>query len=315
MSNQLVKQKPRFSIAIKSEAYQQLINNTLGDSNEARKFIANISSVVSVNPDLQDCDAGTIVSAGLLASSLNLSLSPQLSYCYLVPFQDNKRGRKVATFQLGYKGYLQLALRSGAYKKINVLDIKDGELLGIDLLNEEITSMMITDPEKREKAKTVGYYAMFELNDRYGGFKKIMYWSKEKMENHAIKYSTAYANDRKKGWSYSFWSKNFDGMAFKTMLRQLISKWGIMSIEMQEAFTKDMSILKDNGDFEYVDNDVEDFSTTSKSDFSDEDDVAKEKQNAENVPKGFEQETKTIELVDPPIVNKGKVKQDIQFKL
>src|SRR5690554_6130496 len=103
--------KQKFSVAIQSDTYKNLINNTLGDPEKAGRFIASISSVVAVNPELQDCDTGTILSAGLLGESLNLSPSPQLGQYYLVPFNDNKAGRKVAQFQLGYKGYIQLAIR------------------------------------------------------------------------------------------------------------------------------------------------------------------------------------------------------------
>ena len=169
---------------------------------------------------------------------------------YLVPFNDKERG-KVATFQLGYKGYIQLAIRSGQYKKLNVLSIKEGELIKYDPLEEEIEVNLILDEEEREKTPTIGYYAMFEY---VNGFKKSMYWSKEKMEAHALKYSQGYRADKQKKTAYTFWSKDFDGMAYKTLLRQLISKWGIMSIEMQQAYEGDMAYIKDDGSKVYVDN-------------------------------------------------------------
>lgn len=219
--------KQKFSVAIQGDAYKKLINNTLTDPQRASRFIASITSAVSTNPVLQECDAGSILSSALLGESLNLSPSPQLGQYYLVPF-----GGK-AQFILGYKGYLQLAIRSGQYKKINVLAIKDGELVRYNPLDEEIEVNLIDDEEQRENAPTIGYYAMFEY---LNGFKKAMYWSKAKMEAHAIKYSKGY--QAKKG--YTFWEKDFDGMAFKTMLRQLISKWGIMSIELQKAFEVDV---------------------------------------------------------------------------
>lgn len=245
MNNQL-QTKPKFSIAIQTDAYKKLINNTLGDPKRASKFIASISSAVATNPQLQLCDAGSILSGALLGEALNLSPSPQLGQYYLVPFNDKQKG-KVAQFQLGYKGYIQLAIRSGQYKKLNVLSIKEGELIKYDPLNEEIEVKLIEDEEVREKTKTIGYYAMFEY---VNGFKKSMYWSKKKMENHAITYSAGYR--AKKG--YTFWEKDFDGMAYKTMLRQLISKWGIMSIDMQEALTKDMAVVNTDGSYDYVDN-------------------------------------------------------------
>ena len=149
------------------------------------------------------------------------------------------------------KGMLQLAIRSGQYKKINVLDIKEGELIKYDPLNEEIEVNLIEDEVDRENAKTIGYYAMFEL---VNGFRKSLYWSKEKMEKHAQRYSKGYASDIRKGNKYTFWSKDFDGMAFKTMLRQLISKWGIMSIELQTAYERDMTATTETGEVVYTDN-------------------------------------------------------------
>ena len=251
MSNQLVTNKPKFSVAIQSDMYKNLINQTLGDKERATRFIASISSAVATNQALQECDAGTILSGALLGESLNLSPSPQLGQYYLVPFNDSKKGYKVAQFQLGYKGYIQLAIRSGQYKKLNVLAIKKGELVKYDPLNEEIEVNLIEDEEEREGAETVGYYAMLEYTN---GFRKSMYWSKSKMEKHALKYSKGYAAHK----GYTYWEKDFDGMAYKTMLRQLISKWGIMSIDMQQAVEKDMTAINTDGTYEYVDND-EDF--------------------------------------------------------
>jgi recombination protein RecT len=256
MSNELITNKPKFSVAIQSDTYKNLINRTLGDKDRATRFIASISSAVATNQDLQQCDAGTILSGALLGESLNLSPSPQLGQYYLVPF-NTKTGRKdesghdiytkKAQFQLGYKGYIQLAIRSGQYKKLNVIAVKKGELIRYDALNEEIEVQLIEDEEERENAETIGYYAMFEYTN---GFRKAMYWSKSKMEKHALKYSKGYA--ARKG--YTFWEKDFDGMAYKTMLRQLISKWGIMSIDMQQAVEKDMATLNTDGTVEYVDN-------------------------------------------------------------
>ena len=242
--------KPKFSVAIQSDTYKNLINRTLGDKDRATRFIASISSAVATNQSLQECDAGTILSGALLGESLNLSPSPQLGQYYLVPFNDNKKGCKVAQFQLGYKGYIQLAIRSGQYKKLNVLAIKKGELVKYDPLNEEIEVNLIEDEEERENTETVGYYAMFEYSN---GFRKTLYWSKKRMEAHAEKYSMGYKAHK----GYTFWEKDFDGMAYKTMLRQLISKWGIMSIDMQQAMEQDMATINTDGTYEYVDNDVE----------------------------------------------------------
>lgn len=236
MSNQQLMQqgqRPKFSALISTKGYQSLINNTLKDPKRAQRFVASITSAVATNPALQECDPATILSGALLGESLGLSPSPQLGQYYLVPFNNTKKGCKDAQFQLGYKGYVQLALRSGYYKHLNVLSVKEGELTHWDPISEEITLDLIPDETAREKAPTVGYVAMFEY---LNGFRKTIYWSREKMENHAIRYSKGYA--AKKG--YTFWEKDFDAMAYKTMLRQLISKWGIMSIDLQAAFEQDI---------------------------------------------------------------------------
>lgn len=253
-------QKPKFSVAITSKGYQTLVNNTLGDPGRAKRFIASITSAVAVNPALQECEAGTILAGALLGESLNLSPSPQLGQYYLVPFKCKAKYKgnqliepecQKAQFILGYKGYIQLAIRSGNYKKINVLEIKEGELKRFDPLSETIECELIADFAERESAPTVGYYAMFEY---VNGFVKAVYWTKDKMMSHADKYSPAFSAKAyadilagkiadKDMWKYSsFWYKNFDDMAKKTLLRHIISRWGVMSTEMQMAYEKDSSM-------------------------------------------------------------------------
>lgn len=254
--------KPAFSTFMTSNAVQKRIGAMIGGDGGPR-FISAVVSAVSVNPALSQCDYGTILSAALLGESLKLSPSPQLGQYYMVPFKDKKRGATVAQFQLGYKGYIQMAIRSGQYKKLNVLAIKQGELIRYDPLNEEIEVKLIEDENQRELTATVGYYAMFEL---VNGYRKTMYWSREKMIAHADKYSMAFNASKYQDlmdgkipqadmWKYSsFWYKDFDAMAYKTMLRQLISKWGVMSIDLQTALSKDMAVTYGDGSVEYVDN-------------------------------------------------------------
>lgn len=235
------------SAYLTADAVKNQINQVVGGK-DGQRFVSAIVSAVNTNPALQECTNQSILSGALLGESLKLSPSPQLGQYYLVPFNDKNKG-KVAQFQLGYKGYIQLAIRSGQYKKLNVLAIKEGELIRFDPLNEEIEVRLIEDEEEREQANTIGYYAMFEYTN---GFRKAIYWSKRKMEAHALKYSKGY--QAKKG--YTFWEKDFDGMAYKTMLRQLISKWGIMSIDMASAIDSDMAVINEDGTKDYVDNDA-----------------------------------------------------------
>ena len=262
-NNTLASQKPKFSMVIKSDTYQNLIKQTLGNPKKAERYTAAIMSAVATNPQLQNCEAKTILSGSLLAESFNLAHSPQLGQYYLVPFKVKAKNgipeHFDATFILGYKGYLQLAIRSGNYKKINVMEIKEGELVSYNPFDEEIVLNPIQDVDEREKTPTIGYYAMFEY---VNGFKKVIYWSKAQMLAHADKYSPAFNKasyekllngeipDRDL-WKYSsFWYKDFDSMAKKTMLRQLISKWGVMSAEMVQAIDTDNSVIKiDKGNF------------------------------------------------------------------
>lgn len=249
------------------DAVKKQINSVVGGKNGTR-FISSIISAVQTTPALQECTNPSILSAALLGEALNLSPSPQLGQFYMVPFDNKKKGCKEAQFQIGYKGYIQLAERSGYYKKLNVISIKEGELIKYDPLNEEIEVDLIEDDVVRENTPSMGYYAMFEYEN---GFRKTLYWSKQKMLAHAEKYSFAFAKNggakslelleqgkipEKEMWKYSsFWFKDFDGMALKTMLRQLISKWGIMSIDLQTAIEKDAAVIREDGTPEYVEND------------------------------------------------------------
>lgn len=233
------------------DAVKDQINKVVGGK-DGQRFISAIISATNTNTMLQECTNQSILSGALLGESLKLSPSPQLGHYYLVPFNDKEKG-KVAQFQLGYKGYIQLAIRSGQYKKLNVMAIKEGELEYFDPLNEDIKiNLMVENWDEREAKPTIGYYAFFEL---VNGFRKAIYWSKAQMESHALKYSQGYKKDKERGWNYTFWSKDFDGMAYKTLLRQLISKWGIMSIEMQSAFEGDMAVINEDGSKNYVETD------------------------------------------------------------
>jgi recombination protein RecT len=276
VNNSLVQktQKQKFSVAIQGDAYKNLINNTLGNPKKAERFIAAVSSAVAVNPALQECDAGSIVSSALLGESLNLSPSPQLGQYYMVPFNDKKRNCKIATFILGAKGYKQLAMRSGQYLDIDVIEVKEGEFKGRDKHTGKQKFEFIEDENEREKLETIGYLAYFEL---LNGFKKSIYWTKEKMEAHADKYSAAFSLKSYKllqegkipqseMWKYSsYWYTSFSQMSEKTMIRQLISQWGIMSIDLQKAFEVDIDAeQKETAEFvenETVDNFFEDTET------------------------------------------------------
>lgn len=247
-------QKMSLSAAFATPTFQAAIHNALNDAGREKTFVSSIIAASTINPVLQECTPKSVLSAALVGESLKLCPSPQMGHYYFVPYESKVKDRngrdvmdengrpvkqKSAQFQMGYKGYIQLALRSGQYRRINVLSIKKGELKKWDPLTEEIEVELIEDEDAREQTETIGYYAAFEY---LNGFRKAMYWSRSKMERHALRYSKGYA--AKKG--YTFWEKDFDAMAYKTMLRQLISKWGIMTVDMQTAFEQDVDIIQND---------------------------------------------------------------------
>lgn len=252
VQNSLVKSqaKPSFAVYMSNEKVKEQINSILG-SKDGQKFISGIVSAVTTNPALAECSNASIVSAALLGESLKLSPSPSIAHYYMIPFKDTKNNRTVATFVLSWRGMVQLAIRSGQYKRINVIPIKQGELIKYDPMTEEIEVKMIEDDEIREKTETQGYFAFFEL---INGFRKSLYWSKKKVIAHAERYSKGYKAHK----GYTFWEQSddaFDQMACKTLLRQLLGKYGVMSIEFQKGFEADSAYIREDGTPEYVDSD------------------------------------------------------------
>lgn len=237
---------------ITSDAVKQNILSVLNDKAKVDQFIPTVINAVTVNPALAQCEAKTIINAAL--QGYQLKLNPQLQQFYIIPYKD------VATFQIGWKGLVQLAIRTGEYKYLNVGEIRQGE----DIINNRLTGQMVVTwlPEgERENAPVVGYFAYFQL---LNGLEKSIFWHITKMKTHATTYSQSYKSDIRNGGNSSYWSKDFDGMAFKTMLKQIISKWGPMSIELQQAIVNDMSEVDDNGKPNYVDNQQQNLLTEVK---------------------------------------------------
>lgn len=265
-----------FNAVIGSDLMRTKIHQMVG-SVDSQEFITSITSAVAVNPALAECESNSIINAALLGQSLHLKPSPHLGYFYMVPYNNTKKGYKEAQFQLGYKGYIQLAIRTGEYIDIDAIEIREGEYKGRNKLTGKPEFEFIDDDSIRENLPVIGYMAYFEMKN---GYIKRIYWSKEKMLKHADEFSQAFsANetqvktrnglvtkvsfkdyeagnyDKKNEWLYSsFWYKNFDEMAKKTMLRQLLSKHGLLSTEMQKAVESDQSVVNDNLKPSYVDN-------------------------------------------------------------
>ena len=256
-STQLATQKPQTGIAtyLGADAVKKNISGVIGEKNVTR-FVSSVVSAVQANPALATCSNASILSAALQGEALQLAPSPQLGQFYIVPYKNRKKiGDKwvdveEAQYQIGWRGYLQLAIRSGQYKNIVVSEIKEGEA-DYNPITEEIDLHPILNPAERENAKTIGYYAMFELMN---GFKKQLYSPIERIQAHAKRYSRGYRYDVENNKKTSPWSTNFDAMAKKTMIRQLIGKWGIMSVEMQQAYSNDMGVIDEDGTVRYVDN-------------------------------------------------------------
>jgi len=233
----------KFSVAIRSNAYQQLINNTLGDKELARQFVADISSVVSANSQLQKCEAGTILTAGLVASSLKLPLAPTLGFAYVVPY-----GSK-AQFQIGWKGLVQLAQRSGQFERLGVRNVHEGEWVGQDEFGED----MFKFSHEHDNKKVIGFYAYFKL---LNGFVKTLYWTVEQCEAHGSRYSQAHKGANR-GGEFDNWTSMFELMAQKTVMKQLLSKYAPLSTELQKAIEYDQAVVNTDGTPTYVDNEGE----------------------------------------------------------
>ena len=206
----------------------------------ATGFTANLAVMVNNSQSLSKCEPMSVISAAVVAASLDLPLDPNLGFAAVVPFGSS------ATFQIMYKGFIQLAMRSGQYKTIGVTEIFDGELV----TENRLTGEYEFDFAAKKSDKVVGYAAYFKL---INGFEKTIYWPIEQVDKHGKRFSQTY----KKG--FGLWKDDFDAMAKKTVLKSLLSKWGILSIEMQKAVKFDQSEVKDlNADeVEYIDNEPE----------------------------------------------------------
>lgn len=262
MSNE-VTTPPKTTIArfLSDDKNQAYLNTVIGNRKE--KFVTNLVSIVNQNKTLQECTNNSLLSGAIVATTLNLSLNKSFGYAYLVPY-DNKKANppcKEAQFQIGYKGYIQLAMRTGEYKRLNALPIYENQFISWNAMEEELKLNNVTGD-----GNIIGYVAYFRL---INGFEKTMFWAYDQMLKHADTYSQAFSaksyelllnNKIPSGemWKYSsFWYKSFDDMALKTMLRQLLGKYGILSEEMQKAYEFDQSVVIDDKP-QYIDRKNED---------------------------------------------------------
>jgi recombination protein RecT len=252
MANDLV------SVSMKNYLSSPNVAKYVEDILGSRKgqFIATCTSLVNTNNKLQSCDKQTVLMAAIKAVSLNLPIEPSLGYAYVIPYGDQ------AQFQISYKGIIQLALRTGNYSGINSMEVRKGEFVGRDDLGDPVIRWLPED--ERLKLPVTGYMAVFKTTS---GFTKKDYWTIQQVENHAERFSQGYKAFKKYGKSQSTaksgnltnpWESDFDGMAKKTVLKNLLSKYGELSVEMQTAIRADQAVIKisDDGveEMVYVDN-------------------------------------------------------------
>lgn len=205
-------------------------------------FVNNITALVSNNAALQVCKPDTLLFASLKATALDLPLDQNLGFAYVLPYKDNKKGVTLAQFQMGYKGFVQLALRTGQFKTLNATDVREGELVGEDFVTGDLT---FKKAENRESLPVIGYVAYMRL---LNGFEKYLYMTVAEMKAHALRYSQTYKN------KFGNWVENFDAMAKKTVIKLLLSKYAPLSVEMRDAIKADQAVLNDKGEATYADN-------------------------------------------------------------
>lgn len=244
MSSDLISVKSLFSRDDVKNKFQELLGN------RASAFMTSVLQIVSSNDLLKNAEATSIYQSAAVAATLDLPLNNNLGFAYIVPYNSKQKDgtyKTVAQFQMGYKGFRQLALRTGQFKFINATDVREGEIVNHNRLSGEIEFNWINDEAEREKAKVIGYVSYFEL---INGFKSILYMPLAKVEAHGKKYSQTF----RKG--FGLWKDDFESMALKTVTKLNLSKNAPLSIEMRKAVEADQSIVKDfeKEEYDYQDN-------------------------------------------------------------
>lgn len=229
--------KDRLSMVLATPQIKERFESMLGEK-RAAAFMSSIISAVSGNAYLKKCDPMSVVSSAAIAASMDLPINPSLGFAHIVPYKD------VAQFQMGWKGFVQLALRSGQYQTINVTTVKDGQLVDHD----PFTGLMKFQKEAKSE-NIIGYLLYYRL---LNGFEKYFYMTREEMEVHAKRYSASYKRNSGQ------WVENFDAMGMKTVAKLGLSKYGVLSVEMQRAIEADQAVVAEDGSFTHVDGEAED---------------------------------------------------------
>jgi recombination protein RecT len=241
----------KFNRAITNPKTQEYLTSVLGERKGS--FVNNLTALVANNSTLQACEPYTIMFAAMKATALNMPLDNSLGFAYVIPYKDNKRKVTLAQFQIGYKGYKQLALRTNQFAVIpNATDVREGELVSRSRLTGECVFRFIDNDEERNKLPIIGYCSYFRL---LNGASSTYYMTKEEMENHAKRYSQSYRSSNEYVRKMSPWTQDFNSMALKTVLKLNLSKNAPLSIEILDAINADQAVMfKSDKEYEYVDN-------------------------------------------------------------
>lgn len=239
MSNKLEKSAAEKLIGTK--AIQDRFKELIGEK-KAAVFVTSLLQVVKGNSRLQSANPQTIINAAATAAALDLPINQNLGFAWIVPY--NSRQGVNAQFQIGWKGYVQLALRTNQYHRINAVTVYENQKPVFNALTEQFSADFSIEGE----GNVAGYVAYFRL---VNGFEKIVYWSKAKVQKHAEKYSKGFKSGSS---TWNDGEEGFNAMGKKTVLSLLLRQYGIMSIEMQTAFAADHSVQPRPGQFDYIDN-------------------------------------------------------------
>lgn len=231
MDNKITTEQPRLRSLLQTKEISERFQEVLGK--RANAFMSSIVSAVAANKNLQECDPMSVVAAASIAAALDLPINPSLGFAHIVPYKTT------ATFQIGWKGFIQLAMRSGQYQTINITPVLEGQIKDFNPFTGDMNLVAASTSEKK-----VGYLLYFRL---LNGYEKYFYMTKEECEAHAKRYSASY----KAGFGQ--WKDNFDSMALKTVAKLGLSKYGLLSLEMQQAVEKDGATVDDQGVPKYVD--------------------------------------------------------------
>lgn len=246
---------------ISEEGVKKRFGEVLGK--KAPQFLASITNVVAGSSQLRKCSANSIMAAAFIAATYDLPIDSNLGFSAIVPYNESVWNPQTnnydkiprAQFQMMYKGFIQLAIRSGYYEKMNYAVVYEDELIKYNPITGEIEFVkdfsQCTQRDAGDESKVVGYYAWFRLKT---GFSQELFMSKAAVDQHARKYSQSYRYDINKGKKSSKWTTDFEAMALKTVIKLLLSKWGILSVDMQRAIQDDQKTFDEEGNGDYGDN-------------------------------------------------------------